>query len=1124
MFLNIVKNTDIDIENEQFKDKPLAFETQTGFPYYELSPRDFERLVFCLYNENTGNKKKNIIYDEVQLMQGVGERGRDCILLNEGTTIGIVQCKRYKNNIDISEVGKEIVKFVLHYTQDNSLIPNLENFTYIMAVSYGFSEKSMEFINSLTSNTYNKDDIEVWAKAIIKKTTKLKSILFDDVKDAVYSCINQLNFQKVIPDDLDLIIEDRPQIKSMFFDLKSVIDIKSFEMLLMNREKQRIELVYQSSKLERALESKNIYLYNKLTKTKEKVGNLINEFSANFVLYTYHTKKHTENITDILGNKLLDESDLTKLNEIELYILSTASYLHDIGICIPNENIEDKYISYLKEEGGYNFLEIEEYIREEHPYLTYEFILKNWDVLGLERDWKEAIALVSGKNRDVDIFEYQYFDYAPDGRRDKVCLPYLNALIQLADMVDIENYNSNFLLRNYRDMDEYKLSKKIWEEADLVIKSNVTQDDRLIFEGKCKDQLIYISLNGHIQVLKHKFEQLNSKIRKYGFKYKFSLNFIEENLKTPFKKKLGFSVDYNGIAETLIGTNIYENEYDALREAIQNSIDSCSLKKLKDNNYIPNIEIELTNTDIIINDNGMGMDEYIIKNYFATLCKSYYKDFGIDAIGQFGIGVFSYFMLCDSFTVETKIKDRPGLKFKVYKNLQSYFYFYEEESTMINDGTKITLHLKEKVLENASFETLIKKIRNYFRFIDIPLNIKNNNVSELISKEKFHLDIEEELNSKIDYTQIAIIEKLKILEVHIENDMFEGVVGLPFINSPDFPYIPIELGPMTNNTYYDGNILICQKGVNVLDNPYISNSYNNYLRTLIGKINIKKKLNLSLSRNNFIDKYLKTVIGSFERELIKKFFNMVHNLPPKEAYRLNVQFVKTYIQEYVFPYNELKEFILNRFYIEVYTQTGIEYMTLSVFLNNNKEFIFMGGSMWVYETEKREQLVNKIKEKSKMPIVYLDYEYYSDFYIKFFMEMNYSFELRNDLEDSLVVNAANYKQPKDKIFTKISVPFENDLLFDIVGTLDYGLTLYNTNHPLVQLYLRNVKRIKTSKILNEKFEQFFKLMQKVQSTSPPEISLTQTNKLLDEIAGILNKSIKLTVNDFPTKIRRKIIQ
>ena len=134
-----------------------------------------------------------------------------------------------------------------------------------------------------------------------------------------------------------------------------------------------------------------------------------------------------------------------------------------------------------------------------------------------------------------------------------------------------------------------------------------------------------------------------------------------------------------------------------MREAIQNSIDSCRYKKSFNSDYEPIITITLCENKLIINDNGLGMDEFIVRNYFSKLASSYYtsetlkNDF--DSIGQFGIGVFSYFLLCDSFEIETKMKDKDALKFIVNRDPERYFYFYNDSNNVI-EGTKITLHLK----------------------------------------------------------------------------------------------------------------------------------------------------------------------------------------------------------------------------------------------------------------------------------------------------------------------------------------------------------------------------------------------------------------------------------------------
>ncbi|MEB8796649.1 ATP-binding protein [Bacillus cereus] len=1115
IYLDKLSEITIDLENNSFKKKPIAFEKQTGFPYHDLQPRDFERLVYSLFRKEIINNKIDGC-DEIQLMQGVGERGRDCLLLKEGEPVGVIQCKRYKGNIDISEVGKEITKFILHYTQDNSLISDINNFTYKLAVSSGFSEKALNFLNSLSSNTYNIDEIEGWAKDIINKTVALKYVVFNDIKDTLINCLNNIKFKKLLPEDLNSMLENHVEIKRMFFELRSIIDVQSFEKLLLEREKEKIDLIHKSSYLERVLEEKNKYLYTKLQDTKKIVQNLIDEFCTNFNLYTYHNKAHTINLTDVIGNKLLDEFSLTSLNEKELYVLSVASYLHDIGICITNDEIEELYQEYLANNTSYRELDIHEYIRKQHPYLTFNFISTKWELLGLEEGLKEAIALVAGENREINVFDSKYFEYASDGGRYKVCIPYLYAHLKLADMIDIENINANYLLRNYEEMEEYKLSKKLWEEADFSINTTIKNEDRLVFCGKCDDQLLFISINRHIEELKRLYEKLISEIRKFRHDARFSISFIEEDIETALSKKMGFSIDYAGISNMLIGENIYSKNYDALREVIQNSIDSCSIKKTKYESYEPVIIVELTGTSLIIKDNGLGMDEYIIENYFSKLCKSYYKDCGLDAIGQFGIGVFSYFMICDSFTVETRVKDENIIKFKAYKNLYSYFYFFEESNSQLEEGTIISMHLKDNIYKDLDFNKLITMIRDYFKFVDIPIKVINGDNQELVEKGTFTLNVEEELKNLIELKHQYKMNDLIFLETYIEEKSYEGIVGLIFNKSENNILTPFDLSSILNrySIHSNGTRLICQKGVKITNASSTREIGGRLFENLIYKLNLKMNLSLNLGRDNFRDTKFDEIIHQFEIDLLSKFFETIHELSPENSFILNAQFVACYIDVYWFPYNDLNKFILNNFYVEVFNKGTWDHFILSNFLNENEHFILVGGEHW--EEEKLESLYRKFE----IPIVHIaNYDFLS-FYFKYFSELDYLFTL---VEQNFLLISAKEKQKKFKVDYKISIPFDNNLLFTTIKSLKYNETFYNSNHPLIQLYLENKSKIVKDLTLSNHFTQFFKYIRDFTHYSNNQMSLKQTNNILEELIKPLNRKITLTYDDFPIKYRGNIM-
>jgi HSP90 family molecular chaperone len=80
-----------------------------------------------------------------------------------------------------------------------------------------------------------------------------------------------------------------------------------------------------------------------------------------------------------------------------------------------------------------------------------------------------------------------------------------------------------------------------------------------------------------------------------------------------------------------MGTNLYTEKTVALRELLQNSIDACRCRKAKEAGYEGKISYKQVkeHTDegeirkIIVEDNGVGMDDYVIENYFMRIGKSY---------------------------------------------------------------------------------------------------------------------------------------------------------------------------------------------------------------------------------------------------------------------------------------------------------------------------------------------------------------------------------------------------------------------------------------------------------------------------------------------------------------------
>jgi len=187
-----------------------------------------------------------------------------------------------------------------------------------------------------------------------------------------------------------------------------------------------------------------------------------------------------------------------------------------------------------------------------------------------------------------------------------------------------------------------------------------------------------------------------------------------------------------------MGERLYGDPTLTIRELLQNSIDAVryreSMERKEGNPFPPFIKITLKNNELIIEDNGIGMDEYIFENYFLQIGKSYYnssecrtRGVEIDPVSEFGIGILSTFMVASSFRVESRRKTLDPLNPPAPINVEiptAYDYFVRRPSSRVDIGTKITLFLKSN--HPFSSISLVEKISEIAPFIEYPIVIETS--------------------------------------------------------------------------------------------------------------------------------------------------------------------------------------------------------------------------------------------------------------------------------------------------------------------------------------------------------------------------------------------------------------
>jgi hypothetical protein len=260
------------------------------------------------------------------------------------------------------------------------------------------------------------------------------------------------------------------------------------------------------------------------------------------------------------------------------------------------------------------------------------------------------------------------------------------AALRIADVLDFDRERTPLVLFYYllprTSNPAENTSVREWFKH-LSISNWVIEKQTVVFRGRSPSALIHHAVVEFCNTISDEIARTLSIFEKD--EWPFILNAkVETAIEAvgyryvPYR----FSLDEERVHSLLMGRSIYRFPLDALRELIQNSVDACKLRdalmQMYDNSVQPTRdrriivryeESHLSSTTPILSvvDTGVGMDRYIIENYFLRVGRSYYSSreffhtqsllrrnsLRFSPISQFGIGFMAVFMLGDRVDVET---------------------------------------------------------------------------------------------------------------------------------------------------------------------------------------------------------------------------------------------------------------------------------------------------------------------------------------------------------------------------------------------------------------------------------------------------------------------------------------
>lgn len=219
------------IQDEQIEkiitqvNKPTAI-ANSLYPLNSLDDRVFEILTYTIFKKRILEKDKSIEkFDDILLMQGVGEKGMDCVLTKNNKFASFIQCKKYSKNLSDSQILFELVKFSIHFFLNKNSFDDSTKFTYYIATSTGFTNKALNLPEILINeSSLKKIDIKFYIIQNLKKYKGFGHLSADKLESDIRSIINDLSYELIIPSDYNLWLNNYPEIINTFFEIKKVTD------------------------------------------------------------------------------------------------------------------------------------------------------------------------------------------------------------------------------------------------------------------------------------------------------------------------------------------------------------------------------------------------------------------------------------------------------------------------------------------------------------------------------------------------------------------------------------------------------------------------------------------------------------------------------------------------------------------------------------------------------------------------------------------------------------------------------------------------------------------------------------------------------------------------------------
>lgn len=499
---------------------------------------------------------------------------------------------------------------------------------------------------------------------------------------------------------------------------------------------------------------------------------------------------------------------------------------------------------------------VTEYIRTTHSIRAREIIATYWagKIVYQDTDLTEDLATICYSHSESYTYLLQMESFRVCGQDEYLCIPFVATILRLADIIDFDPKRTPSVLFSHLAV-KNPVSLNEWKKHQSINAWTISPK-RILFSAQCEHPAIEATILAFCNQIDEELRNgtvILSNLSDDGMginmeTYKIPLPPQVDRRKIQAKKDIisgkpiyryhdtKFSLSKKQIIDLLMGTKLYGKPEVALRELLQNSIDACLLRQklseLWGIEYTPKVKVSLytkNNVDYLqVSDNGVGMNQHIIDNYYTNIGCSYYssREFSdlmvsfkssFTPISRFGIGILSCFMVCDSMEVTTRrIRERFECDEALHVSIEGYeSLFVISDSDKKDPGTDTILTLRPvHPWDRMDEDEFVQCIKGIVPNPAVQIEIETDKRSESYSSDYFD-DLD--LSPLLDYSwnNTKNIRKIDI-DLTCEEYGFKGRGCIGILIKNDMPVEEIEI--LSKDVEIDGEIYTLSSSVKYKNN------------------------------------------------------------------------------------------------------------------------------------------------------------------------------------------------------------------------------------------------------------------------------------------------------------------